>query len=232
MTENESKIYEELKKFCKYQRFRKFCYAKYIEDTARSWIVVCNKYHKGYTQEEFYSEVALVFEKAPCSYDYSFCRYEECMELNSIPVCKAIVEEWMNAYEIGGKKGNEETWRIMSHYFYREGWVDYVPDDDVIKYSLSHYKYELETYLNFNGPKPDLQSVVKVLKQSIREGKEFIVHIDNFACMEEKNKYSGQIIKEESIKDGIRITLKDGRVIDLIDEIDEVVAWDRNTNDC
>ena len=33
MTENESKIYEELKKLCKYQRFRKFCYAKYIEDT-------------------------------------------------------------------------------------------------------------------------------------------------------------------------------------------------------
>ena len=46
MTENEDKIYDELKKYCKYQRFRKFCYAKYIEDMARGWVVSKNQYHK------------------------------------------------------------------------------------------------------------------------------------------------------------------------------------------
>lgn len=184
MTENEDKIYDKLKKYCKYQRFRKFCYAKYIEDMARGWIVSKNQYHKGYTQEEFYSEVALVFKTEPCFYCYNDCTIGEYAEISSIPMCQKIVDEWMTAYKIGGQKGDRKTHNIMLHYIYQNGWLDYVSDEEIISYTLEHLdmdsKFNLETYLDFKGTKPNLQTVIQILKQAIIQRKIFVAHVDYF----------------------------------------------------
>ncbi len=172
MTENEDKIYDKLKKYCKYQRFRKFCYAKYIEDMARGWVVSKNQYHKGYTQEEFYSEVALVFKTAPCFYCYNYCTIGEYAEISSIPMCKKIVDEWMTAYKIGGKKGNEETARIMAHYIYQNGWVDYVSDRTVINYSLRELGTDITVILKKHlNQSNDTHTTANILRTAIREHK-------------------------------------------------------------
>ena len=192
MTENDEVIYKELNKFCKYQRYRKFSYAQYIENRAAGAIVSSNKYHKGFTQEEFYAEVASTFKNEPCSYCYNCCTMGEYMEISNVPMCDKIVEEWMTAYKIGGKTGNEATENIKNHYIYQKGWVDYVSDDEIINYYRQFfYRNELKTYFNFQGSKPDLRVVVDILKKAVKERKTFVVRIVSSPSTEAKNCFVG-----------------------------------------
>ena len=82
---------------------------------------------------------------------------------------------------------------------------------------------ELNEVLTFDGIRPSILQLANVIRQAISEKKVLINHTEYGG--EKRLVYIGRdIIKEEKIEHGLRITLKTGEVIDLMDEI-ELFAW-------
>ena len=105
--------------------------------------------------------------------------------------------------------------------------IDSLSDEQMIAYAKCTFDdfsgAELNEVLTFDGIRPSTQQLANVIRQAIREKKGLINHVE--FGLEKRLAYIGRdIINEEKIEHGLRITLKTGEVIDLMDEI-ELFAW-------
>lgn len=107
--------------------------------------------------------------------------------------------------------------------------LEELSDEQMIDYARCTFDEdsvsELEDVLRFEGIKPSVNHISQVIRQAIIEKKDLFNHVE--LGSEKLLGYPYQDIEsKEEIENGVRIKMKSGEVIDLIDEID-LVAWKR-----
>lgn len=92
------------------------------------------------------------------------------------------------------------------------------------KHALDEYsRVELDTVNNFDGIVPPLHDVAQVIRQCVRENKQFFTHMD--LAIEQETLYKKEDIAERRDEGSrIHLKLKDGKEVDLVDTL-EICAW-------
>lgn len=105
--------------------------------------------------------------------------------------------------------------------------IDTASDEWVIafgKHALDEYsRVELDAVNNFDGIIPSLHEVAQVIRQCIREHKQFFTHMD--LALEQVMLYKQEDIAERRDNGSkIQLKLKDGKEVELVDTL-EICAW-------
>jgi len=100
-------------------------------------------------------------------------------------------------------------------------------DDAIINYALYAFdkdsSNELRYVLNFKGIRPERAEMADTVRQAIAENKCLVTHYDS-AQYKIMDYDCNEILSKKEIENGLLVTFKDGREIELIDEV-IFAAW-------
>lgn len=106
--------------------------------------------------------------------------------------------------------------------------IDSLSDEQMIAYVRCTFDdfsvRELNDVFSFEGIRPSIRQLANVIRQAISEKKGLINHVE-FGSDKYYEYLDKDVVKKEKIEHGLRITLKTGEQIELLDEI-ELFAWD------
>ena len=128
-----------------------------------------------------------------------------------------------------------DAWKFMSgeklpYPPYKSKPINELSDEQIIDYARCTFDgfsvSEMEEVISFEGIKPDISQIANVIRQAINEEKGLINHVELGISKTLAYLHSDKE-SEEEIEHGVRLKLKTGEVIDLIDEID-LFAYNRD----